>query len=186
MNDWRFILAFYGFASLMVFSALAMLLSRNVLYVALGLLFSFLSLAALYVLNHADFVAVAQIVIYIGGVLVLLLFGIMLTHRPRTPGIPKTQKPETGPMAGYRSLVPGLVIALLVGAGLVCLILQADFGQMAWIQEAPSFSKPPATNTTAGLGVVLVADYLLVFELAAWLLLGALVGSVLLATRPAK
>ncbi|NJL11956.1 MAG: NADH-ubiquinone/plastoquinone oxidoreductase chain 6 [Microscillaceae bacterium] len=186
MNDWLFILAFYGFAGLMVFSALTMLLSRNILYVALGLLFSFLSLAALYVLNHADFVAVAQIVIYIGGVLVLLLFGIMLTYRPKIPGTPEAEKAETGPMAGFRNLGLGLGIAVLAGLALVYLILEADFAQMTWIQEAANPGKPQATNTTAGLGVVLVADYLLVFELAAWLLLVALVGSVLLASRPSE
>jgi NADH-quinone oxidoreductase subunit J len=74
------------FAFLTVISAAGVLLFRNVLYAAFSLLITFLGVAALYVLAGADLLAVVQIVIYVGGVLVLLIFGIMLMQRSAGQG----------------------------------------------------------------------------------------------------
>ncbi|NJO01957.1 MAG: hypothetical protein HC880_09915 [Bacteroidia bacterium] len=74
-------LVFYALLVWIGISALLMLLLRNVLYNAFCLLMVFLGVAALYVLAGADFLAITQIVVYVGGVLILLLFGIMLTKR---------------------------------------------------------------------------------------------------------
>ena len=75
------IAAFYGFSALAIGAALTILFTRNVMYAALCLFIALLGVAALYVLAGADFLAITQLLIYVGGVLVLLIFGVMLTHR---------------------------------------------------------------------------------------------------------
>ena len=72
---------FIAFMVLTLASALVVLLTKNVLYAAFSLLGTFLGVSALYVLAGADFLAVAQILVYVGGVLVLLIFGVMLTNQ---------------------------------------------------------------------------------------------------------
>src|SRR5690606_37037441 len=72
---------FYLFAIVAAFSCIALLISKNVFYAALFLLVALLSLAGIYVLAFAEFVAVTQIMVYVGGVLVLIVFGIMLTSK---------------------------------------------------------------------------------------------------------
>ncbi len=74
-------IVFYAFATITVASAAVVVFSRNLIYSAFGLLFTFFGVAVLYVYLGADFLAAAQMVIYVGGILVLLLFGVMLTHK---------------------------------------------------------------------------------------------------------
>ncbi|HSQ75876.1 MAG TPA: NADH-quinone oxidoreductase subunit J, partial [Bacteroidota bacterium] len=76
-----FDIVFYIFAAITVLSAFVVVFSRNLMYAACSLLFTFFGVAGLYILLHADFLAVTQILIYVGGILVLLLFGIMLTSK---------------------------------------------------------------------------------------------------------
>src|SRR5690606_10562255 len=78
IND---IMLFYIFALLAVLSGAYMVLTRNLLYAGFSLLVTLLSVAGIYVLLFADFVAVTQLMVYVGGVLVLILFGIMLSSR---------------------------------------------------------------------------------------------------------
>jgi NADH-quinone oxidoreductase subunit K len=84
-------IVFYVFAFITLGSAFVVVFSRNIIYSAFSLLFTFFGVAGLYVLLNADFLAVTQILIYVGGILVLLLFGVMLTnrvnqYRPDRPG----------------------------------------------------------------------------------------------------
>src|SRR5690606_28039474 len=72
---------FYFFACITVLSALMVLWTKNVLYAAFSLIITFMGVAAMYVFAGADFIAVAQILIYVGGILVLIIFGVMLTNR---------------------------------------------------------------------------------------------------------
>src|ERR671930_500926 len=72
---------FYVFATLTVGSAAVVVFSRSLIYSAFALLFTFFGVAALYVFLGADFLAATQLVIYVGGILILLLFGVMLTHK---------------------------------------------------------------------------------------------------------
>src|SRR5262245_28573924 len=71
----------YFFAALTVFSAAVVVFSRSLIYSAFSLLFTFFGVAAMYAFLGADFLAGVQIVIYVGGILILLLFGVMLTHK---------------------------------------------------------------------------------------------------------
>src|SRR5438046_3678724 len=72
---------FYLFAALTVASAAIVVFSRSLIYSAFALLFTFFGVAGLYVLLGADFLAATQLLVYVGGILVLLLFGVMLTHK---------------------------------------------------------------------------------------------------------
>jgi len=72
---------FWVFAIVTVGSAAVVVLSRTLIYSAFALLFTFFGVAGLYVLLGADFLAATQLLIYVGGILVLLLFGVMLTHK---------------------------------------------------------------------------------------------------------
>src|SRR5213594_2277602 len=71
----------YFFAALTVLSAAVVVFSRSLIHSAFSLLFTFFGVAALYVMLGADFLAATQLLIYVGGILVLLLFGVMLTHK---------------------------------------------------------------------------------------------------------
>ena len=72
---------FYVFALITVGAAAVVVLARSLIYNAFALLFAFFGVAGLYVLLGADFLAATQLLIYVGGILVLLLFGVMLTHK---------------------------------------------------------------------------------------------------------
>ena len=74
-------IVFYVFAAVTVASAAIVVLARSLIYSAFALLFTFFGVAGLYVLLGADFLAATQLLVYVGGILVLLLFGVMLTHK---------------------------------------------------------------------------------------------------------
>src|SRR5512137_65105 len=76
-----FDIVFFVFAFITVVSGFIVVFSKNIIYSAFSLLFTFFGVAGLYVLLQADFLAVTQILIYVGGILVLLLFGVMLTNK---------------------------------------------------------------------------------------------------------
>ena len=80
MSNQTYTVIFYLFAAITVCSAAFVVFTRNVIYSAFSLLFTFFGVAALYVFLSADFIAVTQVVVYVGGILVLLLFGVMFTN----------------------------------------------------------------------------------------------------------
>ena len=167
-------IAFYAFASLTLAGALAVLLTRNVMYAAFFLLLTLLGVAGLFVLASADFLAVAQVMIYIGGVLVLIIFGVMLTHKPAATS-PDSQRPN-------RIVSPnrlGWVVAPLVAGGLFvafyALLMRARF---------PLLSRPVGWKSTiTTIGQQLMTEYVVPFEIAGIVLLAALVGATYL-VRP--
>ncbi len=154
---------FYFFVILSAVSALGVLLSGNVLYAALMLIVCLLGLAGIYVLLQAEFLAITQIMIYAGGVLVLLIFGIMLT-------IKKEGKPLA--VASHH-----LLSGSLVGSGFLFL-LSYSFATTDLLRASDFIS----TNNVAQTGVGLMSDYVAPFELAGVLLLITLVGSMILAS----
>lgn len=159
------LIAFYGFAGLAIVSALFILFTRNLMYAAFGLFLTFLGVAALYVFAMADFIAVSQIMIYVGGVLVLLVFGIMLTQSGKT---------RESTRANYvtvenKGVVIGLTVAVALFALLIKVITTADFLLAGDYVEQKS--------TLGQLGVHLMTTHLLPFEIVAILLLAVLVGT---------
>ncbi|GAB3793588.1 NADH-quinone oxidoreductase subunit J [Spirosoma humi] len=174
--------AFYAFSALTLGSALAVLLTRNVLYAAFFLLLTLFGVAGLFVLASADFLAIAQIMIYVGGVLVLVIFGIMLTHKPELPTDTNSQQPNQIASQNRSGLVSGWLIALLVSGtlfvALYTLLARADFTLL---------SRPVGWQSTIHtIGRQLMTEYVVPFEIAAILLLAALVGATYLAAPQTK
>ncbi len=156
-------LVFWAFAIVTVGSAAIVVLSRTLIYSAFALLFTFFGVAGLYVLLGADFLAAAQLLIYVGGILVLLLFGVMLTHKIYDLDL----KNET------QQLLPGLIVA----AGLFVLLTLTAL-RTPWAAQP----RPPAP-TTRPIGELVLGQYLLPFEAASVLLLVALIGAAMIVRR---
>lgn len=163
-----FDIVFYVLAIIIILSAFIVVFSRNMVYAAFSLLFTFFGVAAFYVMLHADFLAVAQILIYVGGILVLLLFGVMLTNRVVNVDM------KTGAL----NTVPALVVASIVAGTLSGLFYSA------WSDQPESTSAVQATTKT--IGEMLMTTYLLPFELASVILIVALIGAAWTARRTRK
>ncbi len=157
-------IVFYFFAAITVFSAALVVFSRSLIYSAFGLLFTFFGVAALYVYLGADFLAATQMVIYVGGILVLLLFGVMLTHKLYDLNL----KTETF------QFVPALLLILAVFLTLLGVLLRTR-----WYDGGPRVPAP----TTAAIGELFMKEYILPFEIASIFLLVALIGAAMIVRR---
>jgi NADH-quinone oxidoreductase subunit J len=158
---------FYVLALFTVLGALGVAISRNILYSAIGLLVALLGAGSLYVLLSADFLAVTQLLVYIGGVLVLILFAVMLTNRITDV---KVSNASVGPWGG----------AMLFGAVVVVL------GSVAVLTPWSVVAEPSTAYTTARIGDGFLTRWLLPFEVASMVLLATLVGAVLIARKETK
>src|SRR5215467_11829494 len=159
-------LVFYGLALLVVASAAGVALSRNILYAGFSLMGTLGGVAGLYLYLGADFLGIAQLIIYVGGILVLILFAILLTNR-------------IGDMK-----ITNVSVSLPIG-GAMAAILMLLLGYIAAQTKWPE-TEAVATPTTARLGDAFLREYLLPFELASVILLMALVGAMVIARRAAK
>lgn len=164
MNVYDFI--FYLFAAITVLSAFFVVTNRNIVYSAFFLLFTFFGVAGIYVLLGADFVAIVQLIVYVGGILILLLFGVMLTNKITNVEI------KTGTINIYPAVIG---VGLLSGSLLAALITSN------W-KIFPTETPQP---TTAALGTMLLQEYALIFELLGIILLIALIGAASIARREA-
>jgi NADH-quinone oxidoreductase subunit J len=158
---------FYVLAALTLFSAAIMVFSKNIIYNAIGLLFAFVGVAGIYVLLGADFIAATQLLIYVGGILVLLLFGVMLSQR--ITGL----EMRTGTL----QIIP----AAIVCAGVVAILFRM-------IEMSPWQKTEAAApeSTTSTIGNLFMTDYLIPFEIVSVLLLAALVGAAFIGRREAR
>lgn len=161
-----FDIVFYVFAFIVLFSAFIVVFSRNIIYSAFSLLFTFFGVAGLYALLQADFLAVTQILIYVGGILVLMLFGVMLTNRVISVDI------KTGTL----QTAPALLIVAVVAGSLSGLFYST------W-KNVPIPALSELKTTTKPLGEMLMTGYLLPFEIASVILLVALMGAALISRR---
>ncbi len=155
---------FYFFAAMTVVSAGVVVFSKNLIHSAFALLFTFFGVAGLYVFLGADFLAATQMVIYVGGILVLLLFGVMLTHKLYDLKL----KSEIFQFWPALALV-AVVFLILLGAML----------RTTWHSLAPK----PMNPTTAQIGELFMKDYILPVELASIFLLIALIGAAMIVRR---
>ena len=145
-------------------SAILVVLSKKLVYSAYALLFTLFGVTGLYVFLWADFLAVVQVVVYIGGILVLIIFGIMLTNKITSVNISNTSVQKS----------IGSVILLIFITGLGFMVANTPWNVVA-------NSEP--TQTTEAIGRLLMIDYLLPFEAASLLLLGALIGATTLSRK---
>jgi NADH:ubiquinone oxidoreductase subunit 6 (subunit J) len=164
--------SFYVFGLLAVSAAAFMLYTKNVLYAAFGLLITLLSLAAIFVLLFADFLAVSQVMIYVGGVLVLILFGVMLSNRVQDRAL----ESET------RNLYGGGLVAALLFAGLAYLVLSNPYVMPAPVLAAAGEVGSAKSSITA-IGIRLITNFALPFEVASFILLIALIGAAYISTE---
>jgi NADH-quinone oxidoreductase subunit J len=160
-------LLFYVVAGVTIVSAAGVAFSPNIVYSAFSLMGAFMGVAGLYVFLAADYVAVIQVLIYVGGILVLTLFAVMLTHRIADVRI------------SNRSVgrLPSLLIVALVGAVMGSAALGAN-----WKTIQPGTPQP----TTYAIGNGFLNEYVLPFELASVVLLAALIGAVVLSRKELK
>jgi NADH-quinone oxidoreductase subunit J len=155
---------FYIFAAITILSALFVVTTRNIVHSAFYLLFTFFGVAGIYVLLGADFIAIAQIMVYVGGILILILFGVMLTNKITSVEI----------RTGTVQMLPAAIgVAIFMGAVISVMIMTN------WKSEPGMI---PLT-TTKDLGHLLINDYVLIFELLGILLLIALIGAASIARR---
>ncbi|MFQ5665838.1 MAG: NADH-quinone oxidoreductase subunit J [Candidatus Binatia bacterium] len=158
---------FYVIAAVTVVSAAGVAFSPNIVYSAFSLMGTFMGVAGLYVFLAADFVAVIQVLIYVGGILVLLLFAVMLTH---SIGDVRVSNRSVGRL-------PAMLVIAAVTVVMGMAVTQAD-----WKHLVPAAPKP----TVYTIGNAFLGGYLLPFELASVVLLAALIGAVILSRKELK
>jgi NADH:ubiquinone oxidoreductase subunit 6 (subunit J) len=155
---------FYLFSFLIIISALAVVTMRNIFHCALFLILCLFSVAGIYVMLHAEFLAAVQVLIYVGAVSILIIFAIMLTSRLAGRDAPMTN--EQIFLGGFMSLV---LLFTLVYA----------FKETIFRVTGGA----PAPQSTLRIGRMLLTDYVLPFELISVLLLAALIGAIVIARR---
>ena len=160
------LICFVVLAATLVLGSLGVVLLPNIVYSAFLLGGVFLSVAGLYLMLNASFVAAAQVLVYVGAVNVLILFAIMLVN--------KKENLEAIPGLALRRLLSGAVCA-----GLFALLIRVAF-VTPWPLPGP---EPVGEDATIRIGEHLFSDYLLPFELASVLLLIAMIGAIVLARR---
>ena len=155
---------FYIFAFLIVSFSFIVVFAKNVIYSAVSLFVSLFCTAALYLLLRADFLALTQVMVYIGGILILLIFGIMMTTRITDAEIKTTNL----------SSVPAMFVSAGVFVILIIVLLSTKWN-----------INPPVENdmTVNQIGNLLLSTYLLPFEIASVLLLIALMGAAMYARK---
>lgn len=156
---------FWVFAATAVLPALLVLFSREIVHMACWLLLSLAGFAGLYLQMGAAFLGFTQVVVYIGGILILLLFGIMLTQKLDVP-LRERQS--------WAFVFPGVLTGLLVIAGLTHLAWNAP-----WQTTAPA----PGEFVADQIGVGFMSTFILAFEAVSVLLLVAMVGASYLVRR---
>jgi NADH-quinone oxidoreductase subunit J len=157
--------AFFIVALIATGSALGLVLRTNAIHGALFLVLNLGSIAALYLMLGAEFLAAAQVIVYAGAIMVLFVFAIMVL-------IPRTE--EAAPDLRRRWRLPGATVGAVLLVELVMLVV----GRVAAPPAAPVVG---GTDNVSTVGRLLFTDYLLPFELTSVLLLAAMVGVVLLA-----
>ena len=161
---------FYLFALLVLGGAVLCVTRRNAVHSAMFLITSLLGVAGLYLLQKAEFLFAVQIVLYVGGIMVLFLFVIMLVNLDQAALLRQFN----------RQWWIGLACVMLVGAQLIYMIWKG-WGSFRIAETAPALVA--GQGNTERLADVLFSEYLLPFEIASLLLLVAIVGSVVMAKK---
>jgi len=139
-------------------------MSPNLVHSAVSLLFTLFGIAGLYVYLYADFIAVSQVIIYVGGILVLIIFGVMLTNKLDDPKLSNQSQNQ-------------------LIAGLFCLALLIFQFQIIFNTNCNVQNLIKRESTVNEIGYMLLTDYLLPFEVVSVLLLAALIGAAMLSRK---
>jgi NADH-quinone oxidoreductase subunit J len=158
---------FYSFAVLTILSAGVVVFSRNIIYSAFSLLFAFSGVAGIYVLLNADFIAITQLLIYVGGIMILVIFGVMLT----------TSATNVDVTTQTLKALPATIVVAVISALLVSTMISTR-----WKTNELQVGE----TTIEQIGTLLLTKYLLPFEIASIVLLVAIAGAAFLARRETK
>jgi NADH-quinone oxidoreductase subunit J len=159
-------IAFYVIAAMMVFGAIKVVTAKNMVHAALWLVIVFAGMAAQFILLAAEFIAITQVLVYIGAIIVLFLFGIMLTRAP----MGRSTDLDNGRTAKLVAVVVGAVLAVVLGYALWDGFSDDQFSEFA-------------VQRTGEVSDSIFSTYLVPFEVVSVLLLGALIGAIVLARR---
>jgi NADH-quinone oxidoreductase subunit J len=163
-------LAFYTLAAFILGFGVLVITAKNTVHSIMFLVVNFLFVAGLYATLGAQFLAVIQVIVYAGGIVVLYLFVVMLVNLKRPPEAHKDRR-RRGRL--------GLIFSLVVLAELVAIAAYKFVSPTSALAPA----KPLGPDNVAQIGMLLYTDYLVPFELASILLLVAMVGAIVLARR---
>ena len=158
------LLLFLGLFMLIIASAFMVVTSPNLVHSAVSLLFTLFGIAAIYIYLYADFIAATQVVIYVGGILVLIIFGVMLTNKIENATI--TSKTH--------NQIPGAFFSAI----LLFLHFYIIFNTKWLVND-----NLPKESTIDSIGNLLLTKYLLPFEVVSILLLAALIGAAMLSRK---
>ena len=162
---------FYGFALMTVASALLVVTVRNIVHAAFSLMVTLFGVAGLYVFLQADFLAATQVIVYVGGILVLILFGVMMT---------------SGRLEMRIHIERGqLLLGGIVALALFMLLLTVIANTPAWKNLIDDGTELPPTTERIG-ELILNGPFLLPFEVVSVLLLVALIGAALISRKEVR
>jgi NADH-quinone oxidoreductase subunit J len=167
-------IAFYTLAAFILGFAVLVVTTRDTVHSVLFLVLDFLFVAALYVLLAAPFLAVIQVLVYAGGIVVLYLFVVMLVNLKRPPEA--HQDPRRRSKLGFG--LAALVLIELVAIGVI-----GTYENGRAVATAAAAAPPPVSGNTEQVGWLLYTSYLIPFEIASMLLLVAMIGAIVLAKR---
>jgi len=155
-------IVFYGFSAALIVAAIGVVTVKNIFYSAVSLVAALTVVAGIFILFGADFLAAAQVLVYVGGIMIIMLFVVMLSQQPRDQLQRQTND----------QWVAGLLFSLTIAISLVRAF-------RVFVTQEPSLAE--MMPTSAKLGSLLLGDMLLPFEVVSLILLAALVGAVLFA-----
>jgi NADH-quinone oxidoreductase subunit J len=169
--------AFYLVAGMTIGSALMVVIAKNMVRALFMFFVTLFSIGGLYLFSLADFVALTQVIVYVGGVLVLMLFAFMLSDKEL---LSRTASIMAKPM-----ITPARIMGLLVAAGffvvLILVFRSVSIPGISWTGRGPAISA--IDDTVPMLGISMMTRYLLPFEAVSVFLLMALIGAVHLSRK---
>lgn len=168
---------FYVLSAVALLSALLVVSLKNFVRSIFLFFLTLFSMAGLFVFALADFVAITQLVIYVGGVLVLMIFAFLLSNRELL------NNPDSKKSNGWLHYFPGIVVSVVFFGVLLFVFEGINPQEFQWIKEAESNTLKPTDNTIHYLGINIMTRYLLPFEVVSVLLLMALIGAAHLARK---
>jgi NADH:ubiquinone oxidoreductase subunit 6 (subunit J) len=174
---------FYVMSFIALASALFVAATRNLVRAIFMFFITLFALAGLYVLALADFVAITQVVIYVGGILVLILFAFMLSGRETLNTLGQQQNKFISV-----NKIPAILLAGLFLVVLINMVHGVDANHLVWIKKSIQLKNdiPANENMTENIGVNLMTRYLLPFEAISILLMIALIGAAHLSRKAAR
>lgn len=163
---------FYAMAALVLLSAWAIVLSQNIVRMAVYLLLTLTGVAGFYFMLHAEFLAAVQLIVYAGGTLILIVFGVMLTSK--------------NPHMQLKTALWERMVGVLIGLVIFGLMFFAKINTLGPAASEVTAQSQGGHYQVAAIGRALLSDYLVPFEVAAVLLLVVMIGAAYMARRSAK